>query len=175
MDGLLSKARRATHRHGVNMKLIEISSSGTAAEPIESLPPIAVEVGAAYVSLYRAVGYVKPWLGYFAIDAGICIGTCGFKGPPDGNRVEIAYFTFPEYERRGYATRRARMLVDIACSAGPNVAIAAQTLPVESASTTILKRLGFKLVGTVAHPEDGDVWEWRLPRESVQLISKNET
>jgi ribosomal-protein-alanine N-acetyltransferase len=152
------------------MKLVDIFSSGMAAEPIQRLPPVAAEVGAAYVSLYRATGYVKPWLGYLALEAGVCVGTCGFKGPPDRNRVEIAYFTFPEYERRGYVTRMAQMLVDIARMAEPNVVIAAQALPMESASTTILKRLRFIFVGTVAHPEDGDVWEWQLARESVHSV-----
>jgi ribosomal-protein-alanine N-acetyltransferase len=152
------------------VKLIEISSSGAAAEPIASLPAIAEDVGAAYVGLYKAAGYVKPWLGYFALDGGSCIGTCGFKGPPEQNRVEIAYFTFPQYEGRGYATRMARMLVDMARRADPGLIIAAQTLPSESASTTILRRLGFALVGTVAHPEDGDVWEWQLPVTQARSI-----
>ena len=109
------------------------------------------------------VGYERPWLGYFVLDDLTCIGTCGFKGPPADNRVEIAYFTFPEYERRGYATRMARELVELARNANSSVVIAAQTLPQENASTTILKNIGFKLIGTVDHPEDGEVWEWQLP------------
>ena len=54
-----------------------------------------------------SVHYLRPWLGYFALRNSVCIGTCGFKGPPENNRVEIAYFTFPEYEGRGYATQMA--------------------------------------------------------------------
>jgi hypothetical protein len=38
----------------------------------------------------------------------------------------------------------------------------AQTLPEENASTAILKKLGFTLVGSVQHPDDGTVWEWEL-------------
>jgi len=31
----------------------------------------------------------------------------------------------------------------------------------------ILKKLGFLLVGTIDHPEDGLVWEWRLSNSST--------
>jgi [ribosomal protein S5]-alanine N-acetyltransferase len=150
------------------MKLVEISFSGEAAEPIERLPTIAADIGAAYVALYSAAGYVRPWLGYFALEDSVCIGTCGFKGPPQNNRVEIAYFTFPEYEQRGYARRMARMLVEMAQAFDKDVIIAAQTLPKESASTAILRRLGFVLMGSIDHPEDGEVWEWQLPNNALR-------
>ena len=145
------------------MKFIEITSSGEAAEPIAELPAVAAEVGIAYVALYGAVGFERPWLGYFVLDDLTCIGTCGFKGPPSNNRVELAYFTFPEYERRGYATRMARELIGMARTANSSVIVAAQTLPPENASTTILRKLGFQLIGSGDHPEDGEGWEWQLP------------
>ena len=150
------------------MKLIPISFSGEAAEPIEHLPPVAAEIGVAYAQLYSAAGYVSPWLGYFVLADSVCIGTCGFKGPPQNNRVEIAYFTFPEYERCGYATRMARTLVELARGVDADLIIAAQTLPQTSASTAILKRLGFVLMGSINHPEDGEVWEWQLPHSALQ-------
>jgi hypothetical protein len=31
----------------------------------------------------------------------------------------------------------------------------------------ILKKLGFLLVGTIDHPEDGLVWEWQLSSSST--------
>ena len=144
------------------MNLIEISSSGSPAEEINRLPAVATEVCVAYVNLYKLVGFVRPWLGYFALRNSVCVGTCGFKGPPENNRVEIAYFTFPEYEGRGYATQMARTLIERAGEADANVIVAAQTLPSESASTAILRRLGFALSGSISHPEDGEVWEWQL-------------
>jgi [ribosomal protein S5]-alanine N-acetyltransferase len=155
------------------MRLVEISLSGEAAEPIERLPAIAGDIGAAYVALYAAAGYVKPWLGYFALEDSVCIGTCGFKGPPKNSRVEIAYFTFPEYELRGYATRMARMLVEMAHPAEADVVIAAQTLPQEGPSTAILRKLGFVLMGSIDHPEDGEVWEWQLPNNPRQRMYEN--
>jgi RimJ/RimL family protein N-acetyltransferase len=112
--------------------------------------------------LYRAVGYEPPWIGYLAIEDGECVGTCGFKSPPQNNRVEIAYFTFPGHESRGVATRMAAELIHLATNTMPAPIVAAQTLPEDNASTSILKKLGFRLICTLEHPEDGSVWEWQL-------------
>src|SRR5688572_21096864 len=125
------------------MKLIHISRTGSHGEDIPDLPEIAKEVGTAYVGLYEQMGFVSPWLGYFALDGSICIGTCGFKSPPVDGHVEIAYFTFPGFEGRGYATRMSEALIALGRQADEQVRITAQTLPQESASTTILRRLGF--------------------------------
>jgi RimJ/RimL family protein N-acetyltransferase len=143
------------------MKLIAISATGEPVETIPGLPDLATQVGLAYRQLYRVVGFAPPWIGYLAQESAVCIGSCGFKGPPVNKRVEIAYFTFPEYEGRGFATQMASALLGIAGEAGAEVIATAQTLPQESASTAILKKLGFVLIGTVDHPEDGEVWEWQ--------------
>lgn len=146
------------------MRLVALSPSGRPEEPIADLPGEALEVGSAYVTLYQAVGYQPPWLGYLAVMDGACVGSCGFKSPPQDDRVEIAYFTFPAFEGRGVATRMAEALVAITNETAPQVDVAAQTLPRESASTTILRKLGFEHVATLEHPEDGRVWEWRLTK-----------
>jgi RimJ/RimL family protein N-acetyltransferase len=112
--------------------------------------------------LYRSVGYEPPWIGYVAVEDGIAVGTCGFKSAPMNNRVEIAYFTFPEHESTGVGTRMAGELVRLALERSPGVTVAAQTLPEDNASTSILRKLRFQLIGTVDHPEDGLVWEWQL-------------
>ena len=131
------------------------------------MPPLAAEVVEATTQLYRTVGYKLPWIGYLALENGICVGSCGFKSPPQNNRVEIAYFTFPGHESRGVATRMASELIRLALDKMPAVTVAAQTLPEENASTSILKKLQFRLVGTLEHPEDGLVWEWQLRNASV--------
>jgi [ribosomal protein S5]-alanine N-acetyltransferase len=100
--------------------------------------------------------------GDLALENGACVGACGFKSPPQNNRVEIAYFTLPGHESRGVATRMAAELIRLALEELPDVIVAAQTLPEENASTSVLKKLRFQLVGTVEHPEDGLVWEWQL-------------
>jgi len=154
-------------QHEKRMRFVAILKSGQPEEPLLDLPKEAVAVGLAYIGLYQNVGYQPPWLGYLAIIDGVCVGSCGFKSPPRDNRVEIAYFTFPAFEGRGLATQMAQALVEVSISAAPRVTIAAQTLPMESASTSILKKIGFKHARTLEHPEDGLVWEWHLAKHSL--------
>ena len=144
------------------LELVAITESGELAKLAPFTPPIATEIVEATTQMYRAVGYEPPWIGYLAFENGICVGTCGFKSPPQNNRVEIAYFTFPEHESHGVATRMATELIHLALDKMPALTVAAQTLPEENASTSVLKKLRFHLVGTIEHPEDGLVWEWQL-------------
>lgn len=126
------------------------------------MPPEAQQVCDAYKKLYDSQGYVPPWIGYFAEYDGLLVGSCGFKSKPKDEKVEIAYFTFPKYERRGIATTMARSLIEIARKASPNIVILAQTLPQENASTSILKNLGFRHSRNAEDPKVGLVWEWVL-------------
>ncbi len=142
------------------MNLIEISPSGEPAKPIDEFPAIAKEVGKSYSALYRETGYVRPWTGYFAVVDSQCVGTCGFKSPPENGHVEIAYFTFPEYEGHGYATLMAQMLVELVRITEPGLTVIAQTQPRNGASTHILEKIGFIRTGSIQHPEDGEVWVW---------------
>ena len=112
--------------------------------------------------MYRRSGFHPPWVAYLVIDNGRCVGTCAFKGAPRENRVEIAYFTFPECEGQGLATQMAQALADIARAQIPGITVTAQTLPVQNASTHVLTKLGFKRVGTAEDDEVGVVWEWHL-------------
>jgi len=114
------------------------------------------------VDLYDSVGFEPPWIGYLALADATPIGTCSFKSPPRGGRVEIAYFTLPEFEGRGFATAMAAELVALASRHRPAVSVAAQTLPGRNASHRVLEKLGFSHVATIDHPEDGTVWEWQL-------------
>ncbi len=116
---------------------------------------------------------VLPWAGYLVMRPAGCsgeeaVGTCAFKSAPVDNRVEIAYHTFPEYEGKGIATKMAEMLIMIARRIKPDITLVARTLPVEGASTSILKKHGFVKAGTVTDPEDGEVWEWVLEAEKPQ-------
>jgi len=114
-------------------------------------------------ALYRRRGFEPPWIGYLAREEGVWVGTCGFAGPPAAGEVEIAYFAFPGQEGRGVATRMATALLALAGPAAANrrLRFVAHTLPQEGASTSILRRLGFSLLGPIVHPEDGTVWKWR--------------
>ena len=159
----------------MNIELIAITERGELArQPKSALPPVTQDIIQAVTELYGRVGYQPPWIGYLAFDSDQCVGTGGFKSPPEHGRLEIAYFTLPEHESRGVATNMASQLTRLACQHLPDAIVAAQTLPTESASTAILKKLDFRLIGTVEHPEDGPVWEWQfghfLDLETVQGI-----
>ena len=104
-----------------------------------------------------------PWGGYLAVDADTneVVGSCAFKArPTTGGAVEIAYFTYPPFEGRGYATEMARKLVEVATQAGTVESVIAHTLPEASASTRVLEKAGLALVAEVTDPEDGPVWRW---------------
>jgi len=127
-----------------------------------SLPDSARQVCESTARLYQREGFAPPWVGYLAQQDNCIVGGCAFKSPVINNLVEIAYYTFAEHENRGVATAMATALVKIARDAVPDVALIAQTEPCPNASNSILQNLGFRFTGTVHHPEDGAVWEWRL-------------
>jgi [ribosomal protein S5]-alanine N-acetyltransferase len=128
---------------------------------------ILLAVVAQTTKFMTTVGGDPKWFGYLAIDSGTkqVIGTCAFKGAPTKEKtVEIAYFTFPEFEGKGYATAMASMLIHAARSNPEVQSVIAHTLPETNASTTILQKVGMKFVGEVIDPEDGRVWRWRLEK-----------
>ena len=112
------------------------------------------------IAMYPNQLPMLPWVGYLAEKNGVIVGTCAFKSSPENGEVEIAYFTFPEYEGQGVATLMAQWMLNIANQHGVSC-VKAQTLPEKNASVRILERLNFVFVGSVDHPEDGKVWEWR--------------
>jgi len=144
------------------IRLIGITREGAPAEVVTGLPKVALEACASTASLYQKAGFSPPWIGYLALCDSEVVGTCAFTAAPAAGRVEIAYFTFPAFERRGVATAMAAELIAVARSAQTNIEIFAQTLPERNASNAILCKLGFELSGQINHPEEGPVWEWRL-------------
>lgn len=144
-------------------ELIRIDEHGVPEGFAQTLSDAARGACMASASLYRTAGFEPPWVCYLCLIDGQCVGTCAFKSAPRNQQVEIAYFTFPEFEGHGHATAMARKLVEIAREHEPAVVVVALTLPEENASTKVLRKLGFRLVGRVRHPEDGEVWEWELP------------
>lgn len=104
-----------------------------------------------------------PWTGFLAVDRAshTIVGTCGFKSTPDADGiVEIAYFTFPDFEGRGIASAMAAGLVESARGAVGVRRLRAHTMPEKNASTRVLEKVGFLHIGEVIDPEDGPVWRW---------------
>lgn len=111
---------------------------------------------------HRRVGYHPPWTGYLLTCDGTYRGGGAFVAPPENRRVEIAYFTLPEHEGRGFGRTTAALLVDLARRTDPGLTLWAKTLPEENASTAILRTLGFRHVGSTTNHEIGEAWEWAL-------------
>jgi [ribosomal protein S5]-alanine N-acetyltransferase len=151
-------------------RLITIAPTPSEAELACALTELGQSVCEATRALYKKTGFVPPWLGYLALDGKKVVGTCAFKSPAKETkgrvrrdvRVEIAYFTFPDFEGRGYAKAMAAELVKVAFTFEPDMVIFARTLPQENASTSVLKHNGFRFAGAVDDPDDGLVWQWEL-------------
>jgi GNAT superfamily N-acetyltransferase len=111
------------------------------------------------------------WGGYFGVDEGTreVLGSCAFKTPPtDEGSVEIAYFTYPGFEGRGYATEMARQLIELARRSAAVRQVIAHTLPETNASTRVLEKVGMTFVGEVMDPHDGRVWRWQVQTEQPE-------
>ena len=74
-------------------------------------------------------GATSPWVGYLCKSDGVPVGSCAFKGPPNSDAVEIAYFTFPRHRSQGVAKLMACELLKIASSYGGVTSVIAHTLP----------------------------------------------
>ena len=148
------------------IELVAILADGGTAAPVE-LPADFAEILTATAAMYRASGFEPPWIGYVAMHEGVPVGTCAFKCAPVDGKAEIAYFTFPQFENRGFATAMARRLVATARAAVPAIVLTAQTLPERNISNRILENLGFTQSGTAIDDDAGEVWEWQLAREAT--------
>lgn len=110
-----------------------------------------------------------PWCGYLTVAGDeLIVGCCGFKGDPGENGVvEIAYFTLPDLEGRGYGSGAAECLVVIAF-AHEISKVRAHTFPARNASCRILEKCGFQKTGVVEDPRDGTIWRWDHPSGDPQ-------
>ena len=141
------------------MKLLPIKEKTEDNETFTS-NPLCAEILPMTIDFYKKVGFVQPWIGYFAEENGQIVGCAGFKGKPINGTVEIAYGTFEQYQKQGIATDMCKQLVELSRSTDPSIRITARTLPEENFSISVLRKNNFLLTGVVNDPEDGDVWEW---------------
>lgn len=96
----------------------------------------------------------------YVLDGERVVGSGGVKAPPlaDGE-VEIGYGVAPAWQGKGLATRAARMLTDEALAHGAS-RVSAFTTPGNTASWTLLQRIGYRRDGETIDPDDGLVWRW---------------
>ena len=148
-----------TGQNRLNLTLVPIKEFLQDNKEFESHPDCRESLEMS-VMFYARVGYVAPWIGYYASLNGTLVGSGGFKGRPLEGKVEIAYGTFPTFQHQGIGAMICKELVALARKTDPHVKITARTLMEESHSTKILRKNGFLFRGVVLDPDDGDVWEW---------------
>lgn len=135
-------------------------------KPTDGLRAMLVsdDVSPAWIARLRTAVDRDPWqFGFVVLETmtGVALGMASFKGAPDDHGVvEIAYGIVPVYRGRGYATQAAGGLVEYASKDERVRRIRAHTLPERNASTSVLTKNGFELLGEVVDPEDGRVWRW---------------
>jgi len=113
---------------------------------------------------YPKIGFNKPWIGYFAFNNNQVVGTGGFTGQPNDGKVEIAYWTFKEFEGQGIASFICKQLITIAKGTSLGIIITAKTAPEHNASTKILQNNRFTFTEIVQDDEIGDAWLWTLDK-----------
>ncbi|MFZ1496795.1 MAG: GNAT family N-acetyltransferase [Saprospiraceae bacterium] len=113
-----------------------------------------------YDDFYPKIGFNIPWVAYFVVRQNQIVGSCSFVGQPQEGKVEIAYWTFKEFERQGIASYACKELVTIANQTDPSVRITAKTAPEHNASTKILENNYFVFTEIVQDEEIGDAWLW---------------
>ena len=82
------------------------------------------------------------------------------QGQPKDGKVEIAYWTFKDFEGQGIASFACQELVTIAHQIDPSLTITAKTAPENNASTKILANNNFIFAEIVQDDEIGDAWLW---------------
>lgn len=145
----------------MTFSLVPCDQDGNPLSDILDMPEALIVNCRATADLYHRVGFTPPWVGYVAISNNRAVGGGAFVGPPKDGEVEIAYFTLDAEQGRGYASKTAVCLMEIARLHSPDIGLKAFTLKEENASTKILRRLGFSISGTAQDKDAGEVWEWR--------------
>jgi RimJ/RimL family protein N-acetyltransferase len=117
-----------------------------------------------YEGFYSKIGFNLPWVGYFIVRQNQIVGCCSFIGQPQDGKVEIAYWTFKEFEGQGIASFACKELITIAYHTDTNLTITAKTAPEHNTSTKILENNDFTFTEIVQDEEIGDAWLWTHKR-----------
>lgn len=122
-------------------------------------PPLMEDALPHFLDRARG-GEPMVWWGWLAVDRILAeaIGSMGFAGEPDSEgRVLLGYSVYPRYERMGYGTEAAGMLIDWALAQPSVTAVRATIPPWNTPSIRVAEKLGMKVAGEAEDPEAGRV------------------
>jgi len=122
--------------------------------------PCCGEVLEMFRLLYTRQGFTPPWIGYFMSRNGQIAGACGFKNVPVNGKVEIAYWTFREFEHQGIASEVCGELVRLARVSDPWIVVTARTCSLYNTSSRVLRKNGFVHTDMAFDDECQDIFEW---------------
>jgi ribosomal-protein-alanine N-acetyltransferase len=135
-------------------------------EPVRP-PPLTEDVLPQVRDRLRKSPDALGWWTWLVVrkDSGEAVGSVGFGGGPDGHgAVMIGYATYPNVERRGFATEAAGALVRWAL-AHPEVARVCASMPPDNhAAIRVAQKLGMRLLGTVWEEDLDDVLLYAVDR-----------
>ena len=149
----------------MELKIIQLNEDKT--NEIYSSPDCQQLINSMH-EFYPKIGFNKPWVGYFVIKNNQVVGTGGFIGQPKDGKVEIAYWTFKEFEGQGIASFSCTELIKISKRTDPTIIITAKTTPEYNASTKILQKNNFELSEVVQDDEIGQAWLWTLKTSEIE-------
>ncbi len=153
------------------MELIAINRDGRPERDVPGLPETATQILQAMRQHYAKFGFEPPWVGYLALEGRQCRGFGVFRGAPEKQHVEMAWYTFPEFRGRGVATALVRQLVRLARGQDARLTLLVQTPAASTAASDVLEKFGFSLIGEQPDPDEGRVWEWSLdPQVQVDPV-----
>ena len=156
------------------LQAIEAGDLGTASREVGApFPPSLAEDLVDFARLripdLAADPRVQPWLGRVMLERGplsrrTVVGSAGFHGPPDADgRVEIGYGVEAGQRRRGLATEAVNGLLDWALGQGVS-RFRASVAPTNVASLAIVRRFGFREVGSRMDEIDGEELVFEMDR-----------
>ncbi|MET1080508.1 MAG: GNAT family N-acetyltransferase [Pseudomonas sp.] len=146
----------------MSLRLLPVPASGTPDDAALLLDEPLRAICAATAQRYAHQGFNAPWIGYLAVRGEQVVGHGGFASAPVNGEVQIRFATLDEHQGQGVASALAQALVELAHGSDPRVELIAHSEPLAGASTAILTKLGFFLEADFEHPDQGEIWVWRL-------------
>jgi RimJ/RimL family protein N-acetyltransferase len=97
----------------------------------------------------------EHWVMRAVVHDDVIVGNAGFKGAPDGGRVELGYRISSTHRRRGFAAAAVELLLDRAWAEPAVDTVIATIDPANVASIGVVTKAGFVASGDRIHPRWG--------------------